>query len=98
MKNEEKHFLPSVVHLNAHSTGPQPPDIFVKCQKLSCYEAPLDPPFIQQVTNNKYCMLRVDFRRACLFTSRVSGRGYKNGAVCVCVCLCVCVSVCVSVS
>ncbi len=30
------------------------------------------------------------------FTSRVSGRGYKNGAVCVCVC--VCLSVCLSVS
>ncbi len=26
-------------------------------------------------------------------TSRVSGRGYKNGAVCVCVCVCVCASV-----
>ena len=25
-----------------------------------------------------------------IFTSRVSGRGYKNGAVCVCVCLSVC--------
>ena len=25
-----------------------------------------------------------------LITSRVSGRGYRNGAVCVSVCLCVC--------
>ncbi len=32
-----------------------------------------------------------------LFTSRVSGRGHRIGAVCVCVCVCVCVSVCPSV-
>ena len=33
-----------------------------------------------------------------LFTSRVSGRGYRNGAVCVSVCVCECVCVCVFVS
>ena len=29
-----------------------------------------------------------------IITSRVSGRGYRNGAVCVSVCVCVCVCVC----
>ncbi len=61
----------------------------IGCRKLGCAWTPLESwgcgcprKLPSQVVKAGFIYM--------LFTSRVSGRGYRNGAVCVCVCVCVC--------
>ncbi len=70
-------------------------------QTKPCYEL---PSFWQKVLtkeklqtkeaflNHAYCMSGPGYHKSSqhIFTSRVSGRGYRNGPVCVSVCVCVC--------
>ncbi len=71
----------SSIRIVPQSSGPLTPSIQQK-NNLIIFTKPVDlKSWLQYIKQHQ--------NDSSFFTSRVSGRGYKNGGVCVCVCQCV---------